>query len=274
VKKPEVPEAEIICVGYELLNGNTLNTNAQWLAAQLTTLGFRVRRCTVVGDDIPDISAAVRESLSRGPKVLILTGGLGPTFDDKTLEGVAQALSVPLAIHRRALKMVAEKYRKAEVSLGKIPLTEARLKMARLPRGAKPLPNPVGTAPGVEIIHDSTRIYCLPGVPAEMTSIFNSSIRGPLQKMGGRLVRLEARLKALNIMESTMAPIIDRVMQKFGVYIKSHPHSSEFEKPWLEIQVILEHPTEARAEKVLRSALRQLIHAVERAGGVVQTSPK
>jgi nicotinamide-nucleotide amidase len=274
VKRPEVPEAEIICVGYELLNGKTLNTNAQWLASQLTDLGFRVRRCTVVGDDTLDISAGVREALARGPKVLILTGGLGPTFDDKTLEGVAQALSLPLTINRRALKMVVEKYRKAELSFGKIPMTDARLKMARLPRGAKPLPNPVGTAPGVEIVHDSTRIYCLPGVPAEMTSIFNTSIRGSLQKMGAKLVRLEAWLKVLNMMESTMAPIIDRVMERYGVYIKSHPRSSEFENPWLEIQVVLEHTSEARGERILRSALRQLVQAVEREGGVVETIPR
>ena len=75
---------EIICVGNELLIGKTLNTNAHWLAKRITSLGLKVRRITVVGDDLEEISSAIKETVNRKPCFIIVTGGLGPTFDDKT----------------------------------------------------------------------------------------------------------------------------------------------------------------------------------------------
>ena len=77
---------EIVCIGTELLIGKTLNTNAQWLAKRVTSLGLSVRRITNIGDDINEMSSALREAVQRDPRFLITTGGLGPTFDDKTLE--------------------------------------------------------------------------------------------------------------------------------------------------------------------------------------------
>ncbi|MCK4474444.1 competence damage-inducible protein A, partial [Candidatus Bathyarchaeota archaeon] len=142
---------EIICVGNELLIGKTLNTNAHWLAKRITSLGSSVKRITVVGDEVNEIAKAVREALQRKPRFIITVGGLGPTFDDKTLEGVAEALKGELEVDEKALEMVKEKYETyfREGRMERAELTPPRVKMARLPKGAKPLPNPVGTAPGV-----------------------------------------------------------------------------------------------------------------------------
>jgi len=101
---------EIICVGNELLIGKTLNTNAQWIAKQATAMGITVKRVTVVADEVNEIANAVREALRRKPQFTITTGGLGPTFDDKTLEGIAEALNRKLAVNDKALKMVKAKY--------------------------------------------------------------------------------------------------------------------------------------------------------------------
>ena len=126
---------EIICVGNELLIGKTLNTNAQWLAKRITTLGLRIPRITIVGDNVEEISEALREAIQRNPRFIITTGGLGPTFDDKTLEGIAKGLERKTAIRDQALKMIEEKYRQyaEEGRMERTELTSHHIKMARLP---------------------------------------------------------------------------------------------------------------------------------------------
>ena len=158
---------EIICVGNELLIGKTLNTNAHWMARRATSLGILVKRITVVGDDVDEIADAIREALQRKPKFIITTGGLGPTFDDKTLEGIAKALNCKVKVNEKALKMVKEKYETyfREGKMERVDLTPPRVKMATLPEGTEPLPNPIGTAPGVMTNIEGTFLIALPGVP-------------------------------------------------------------------------------------------------------------
>ena len=97
------PHVEIISVGNELLIGKIVNTNSYWIAKRVTTLGMKVRRITTVGDDVEEISNAIQEALQRRPRFIITTGGLGPTFDDKTLEGIARGLGRGLRVHEQAL---------------------------------------------------------------------------------------------------------------------------------------------------------------------------
>ena len=221
---------ELICVGNELLIGKTLNTNAHWLAKRITSLGLKLRRITTVADDLDEISSAVKEALARKPRFIITTGGLGPTFDDKTLEGIAKALNVKLKVNEEALKMVEEKYEEyvKEGRIEKAELTPHRIKMATLPKGAKPLPNPVGTAPGVLLEANNTVIIALPGVPSEMKAIFEESVLPILRREAGNMIFYEAGLEVLGIVESEIAPIIDQVMHDNPyVYIKSHPKGGE-----------------------------------------------
>lgn len=221
---------EIICVGNELLIGKTLNTNAQWLAKRVTTLGLSILRITIVGDDVDEISSAVREAIQRNPRFLITTGGLGPTFDDKTLEGLAKALECKLEINEKALTMVKEKYRKyvEEGKMEKAELIPSRVKMAKLPEGAKPLFNSVGTAPGVVMEHEGTTIVTLPGVPSEMKAIFDESVASLLKLVAGDVTFFETSIEATGIIESEVAPLIDQVMHSNPyVYIKSHPKGAE-----------------------------------------------
>ena len=103
---------EIICIGTELLIGKTLNTNAHWLAKRITSLGLNVRRVTTVHDEIDEMSKVIQETLQRKPLFVITCGGLGPTFDDKTLEGVATALGYKTEVNSDALKMIEKKYQR------------------------------------------------------------------------------------------------------------------------------------------------------------------
>lgn len=101
---------ELLSVGNELLLGNTVNTNAAWLAAKVTSLGSMVTRTTTVRDDLEDISKAIKEAIRRKPDFVITTGGIGPTFDDMTIKAVAKALHLRLGLNRTALKMIREHY--------------------------------------------------------------------------------------------------------------------------------------------------------------------
>ncbi len=97
---------EIICVGNELLIGKTVNTNAHWLAKKATTLGLKVHSITTVEDEIEEIATTVKAALRRKNRFIVTVGGLGPTFDDKTLEGIAEALNRKLVTNKEALSMV------------------------------------------------------------------------------------------------------------------------------------------------------------------------
>ncbi len=263
---------EIICVGTELLIGWTINTNAQWLARRVTSLGLGVRRVTNVGDDVDEIFGVVREVIKRRPRFLIITGGLGPTFDDKTLEGLAKALECGLEINNDALKIVEESYRRyvEEGKMEKFDMTPPRIKMAMLPKGAKPLFNPLGTAPGVVIEGDGTTIVALPGVPSEMKAIFEESVASLLKQAAGDLTFFETSMEVTKVMESRVASLIDRVMHDNPyVYIKSHPKGPETVSR-IEFHFSTTAENTGIAKKRVGKALVQLSEMIQRNGGKVR----
>jgi nicotinamide-nucleotide amidase len=216
--------AEIVTIGNELLIGHTLDTNSNWIAKRLTEHGWLLRRITTIPDSLIDISQAVRESLHRKPRLLFTVGGLGPTPDDMTLKGVARALGGGVQLNEPALEMVRQFYER----MGRpAKMIGPRRKMAMLPRGARPLSNPVGTAPGVLLEKGSTTIISLPGVPREMEGIFQGSVIPLLEKNGGR-APVETTLMIDGIVESAFASVLVRVRRLFpGLYFKSHPRGRE-----------------------------------------------
>ncbi|MCS7096075.1 MAG: nicotinamide mononucleotide deamidase-related protein [Nitrososphaerota archaeon] len=260
---------EIICVGNELLIGKILNTNARWLARRATIMGITVKRIIVVGDDLEEVASAIRESLARKPRFIITTGGLGPTFDDKTLEGIAKALGRELILNDKALQMIKTKYR-AYVKSGETEMTPHRTKMAMLPEGSEPLPNPVGTAPGVMLDAGNTIIFALPGVPAEMESIFEGSISAVLKRESGGMTFYETSMYVEDMMESTLAPLIDATMQDNPyIYIKSHPSGSE-DNPRIEIHFSTVAKDSSLAKGRIGKAMIQLSELINKRGGRVK----
>jgi len=263
-------DIEIICVGNELLIGKILNTNAQWLGKQATNLGANVKRITVIQDIVDEIAKVICEAVERKPQFIITTGGLGPTFDDKTLQGIAKALNRKLEINQRALAMVKEKceeYARKRQFSTLIELTPPRVKMATLPEKTKPINNPIGTAPGVCVDLEGTVLFALPGVPSEMEAIFTETIVPMLKQAVGDRIFCEKSMFLDNMMESKLAPLIDKVMSaNKGVYIKSHPMGAE-NKSHIEIHLTVAAKAKEKPMKMLEKAMRQLSILVEENGG-------
>jgi nicotinamide-nucleotide amidase len=239
--------AEILTIGNELIDGLRTDTNATWLAKKLTNLGIRVAQITSVGDIVEDVAAAIRGALARLPDVLIITGGLGPTIDDRTSEGLARATRHNLVLNPAALKIVKMSYARGHARglvLRKW-LTSARKKMAFLPNGATALPNPVGIAPGIQIRQGKTLIICLPGVPAEMRAIFTKYVRDDLVKLNMQ-AKQRVSIEVRGIEESTLAPLFNRLSKKFPrLDVRSYPSVKGIRG---RVKVILVAPTAAEAK--------------------------
>jgi molybdenum cofactor synthesis domain-containing protein len=265
-------DLEIICVGNELLIGKVKDTNAHYIAKQATQLGANVKRVTVIQDTIPEISSAICEAIARKPKFIVTTGGLGPTFDDKTLQGIAKAFNRKLEVNSKALEMVKQKileYSKKRQLSTEIELTPPRVKMATLPQKTEVVNNPVGTAPGVRVDMQETILFALPGVPVEMEAIFNETIVPLIKQAVGSSVFCERSIFADNIMESRLAPLIDKVMSdNGGVYVKSHPMRNE-NKPHVELHLTIVARQEQTPAEKLAKAAKELASLIEADGGSV-----
>ncbi len=162
--------AEIICVGTELLLGNIVNTNATYLSQKLSQLGINVFYQSVVGDNADRLRASLQTALNRSD-IILLTGGLGPTADDITKEIVSESLGIDL-VENEASRRSLERFFSAQNGTP----VQSNYKQCLAPRGAVVMPNTVGTAPGYCIEKDSKRIIMLPGPPKELKNMFENSV--------------------------------------------------------------------------------------------------
>lgn len=238
--------AEIIAIGNELLLGIVQDTNTHWLCNQIAGLGGVVKRATLVPDEPESIGEELLRALDAGRDLVLLTGGLGPTEDDRTLKALAHALRVPLRESHEAVEMVRRRYQELadEGRVEDARLTESRRKMGILPQDATPLLNRVGTAPGVLIRHGETTIVSLPGVPPELRDIFRNSLQPHLARLFGAGVYQERHLVVELNDESRIAPLL-REMQKTWThaYIKSRPRSfQEGQVIWVTLAMRGERP--------------------------------
>lgn len=190
-------QAEIVTIGTELLLGQIVDTNAAYLAQQLAELGLNVYRKTTVGDNELRIGEALRSALLRSD-VVITTGGLGPTVDDKTREGVATATDRKLVLNHGLLEQIEAFFQKRGRDLG-----DNNRRQAYVPRNAIPIMNPVGTAPGFIVKHRDSYVISLPGVPRELRYLTEHSVIPFLQQeLGLHGVILSRILKTAGVGES------------------------------------------------------------------------
>ena len=261
---------EILCIGTEVLSGITLNTNAYSLCGEITNAGGIVKRVTVVCDDLNEISSAVRESLARKPNILITTGGLGATYDDMTLEGLAAALGRKVVLDRRAVEMLKNSYERRKLHYE---LTESRLKMATIPEGSTPIQNPVGNAPAIMQQVDGVSIFCLPGVPSEMQAIFEEYILPQIKKSVGKFVAEELNYNTRGLTEAMIAPVLIKIVKSYPknlIYLKTHPCGYYRKKtPQIKIQLI----SRGENEKEVKSRLTTISNIIEKEivkrGGII-----
>ena len=159
-----------LATGNELVKGERAEGNAAWLASELTGRGLVPRRHLVVGDDPADMTDALAW-LRPQSDVVVVSGGLGPTSDDITVDVMANFLGVAVEVHQpsleRARKLLAER------GIGPLPGLE---RQARIPQGATVYENPAGLAPGFSFDTGKTRVFCFPGVPAEFKALSRSAL--------------------------------------------------------------------------------------------------
>ncbi len=216
---------EIFAIGNELLVGQVQDTNTHWLIRQSTAIGARVRRAVILRDEYDEIADALESALKRRPRLILTTGGLGPTDDDLTMRALSRALNLDLVEDPAALEMVRKRYEYiASIRPNfSAELNEARRKMALLPRGGTPISNPNGAAPGVVLeVNGTTTIVSLPGVPSEMKEIYNGSLQPILARTIGAGGYIERTLVLDRGDESRIAELLQDVQARHhAVYIKS-----------------------------------------------------
>ena len=262
---------EMLAVGKELLIGRTMNSNAHWVGKRLARMGTMLKEITTVDDDLVEIAVAFRTVIERGPDFLIVVGGLGPTPDDMTLKGISNGMGVGLRKNGQALELIREHY--AGRGLHKIELTPARLKMARLPIGARAVFNHMGTAPGVRLVKEKTTVYCLPGVPVEMRGIFRRSVEPEIRNRLGKLHRKYITMKLEGILESALAPLIAEELKRHpGAYIKSHPRGIREGVSRIELDISVVGEDRRRTEREGKEIAERMERAIGKAGGRVDSA--
>lgn len=215
---------EIVTIGNEILLGLVQDTNSNYLCRVVRGMAGRVRHIAVVRDEIDAIADSIRASMGRGAELIFTCGGLGPTDDDLTLAAIAKATSCQLHVDAAAQQFVERRYQElaAQGYVARAEMSEPRLKMARLPEGGYPIENPVGSAPGVVLEVNNTRIVSLPGVPAELKAIVEGSLQSLLAEVFGRGSYREREITVGCGDESVLAPALRRVASLHpDVYIKS-----------------------------------------------------
>ncbi len=161
---------EVITTGDEVLSGSIVDTNFAWIADQLWTRGYDLVRHTTVADD-PDAIGKALIAAAAASDVVIVTGGLGPTTDDITLESAAEAFGLPLELNSRALAEIEGFFQK----IGR-PMSPNNRRQAMLPKGSRSISNRAGTAPGCQLRFQKTDFFFLPGVPKEMKQQFEEGV--------------------------------------------------------------------------------------------------
>lgn len=201
-----IQRAWILSIGTELVLGQSLDTNAPWLAQRLGERGIRTTRHLTVADDLSEIRSAL-EHAAQAAELVIVSGGLGPTVDDLTREALAAAAGVDLALDAASLEQI-----KAFFAARGRTMPEANRSQALVPAGGRALPNSCGTAPGLRVTLHGTPVYALPGVPFEMMRMFEQQVLPDLA-MGGRVLR-SRELHCYGAGESEIGQRIADLMQR------------------------------------------------------------
>lgn len=265
---PPVVNVEIVTIGNEVLLGFVQDTNSNYLCRVVRGMGGRVRRIAIVRDEVKAIAEEISASLARRADVIFTCGGLGPTDDDLTLAGVAEAIGSALELNTPARDFIRRRYQEL-ANTGYVvnaAMTESRLKMAMLPAGARSIENPIGAAPAVATMAYDSRIISLPGVPAELKSIVEGPLQALLNELFGRGSYREREMVVDCGDESVLAPALRQVAAAHPeVYIKSR--ASHFGRDVMfRILVSASATSSEEADEMIAGASKDLTRAFQDAG--------
>ncbi len=199
--------AEVLAIGDELVHGGLLDTNSRHLAEEIERLGAVVHRMTVVGDDPGRLRDAI-DGACRRADVVLATGGLGPTLDDRTRDVVAGILGESLRFDDASWQQILAWFERFQR-----PVPDSNRRQAELPASATPLTNTVGTAPGFSVrLHDAT-LFVMPGVPREMKVMLRDEVLPAIAAMGGLTPTAQRLLRVLGPSEAMLGEAVGDLME-------------------------------------------------------------
>jgi nicotinamide-nucleotide amidase len=240
--------AEIIAIGSELLAPDRADTNSLWLTEKLNSIGIEVKLKTIVGDDDARLEETIRDAVKRS-RVVITTGGLGPTEDDITRKVAARALGRRLLLDENVLEWIRGRF----ASFGRA-MPERNSRQAMIIDGADVLDNPNGTAPGLFLEHEGTSVALLPGPPREMNPMFERLVMPRLTAKAGNLRVVRRLLRVAGMGESAVDELIAPVYMKY-----ENPQTTIlFNQSEIELQLTARAKTESEAETLLDRLSEQL----------------
>ncbi len=203
-------KAEIITIGNELLETGHVDSNSAFIGERLTLLGASVTRATTVPDDPELIRKAIENGIAEAD-VVVVTGGLGPTADDRTRQAIARVLGKKLVLDEAVLATV-----RAHFERRGLPMPESNLSQAMVPEGARALENRAGTAPGLLLEHEKTLVFVLPGVPVEMKAMLENYVGPYLEGRGLKRLTAERLLRTTGVPESVLSQRIGGIAKRLA----------------------------------------------------------
>src|SRR5260370_2757189 len=207
--------AEIIAIGSELLAPDRSDTNSLWLTEQLNRIGIDVKLKTIVGDDAARLEELIKDAVKRS-RIVITTGGLGPTEDDITRKVVARALGKRLSLDEKVLDEIRARFQSFGMNM-----PERNSRQAMVIDGAEVLPNPNGTAPGLYLAHGECAIALLPGPPRENQPMFENHVQSRLEKLAGDIRFARRVLRVAGMRESAVDEKIAPIYSQY-----ENPHTT------------------------------------------------
>ncbi len=238
---------EMIFVGTELLLGNILNTNAQYLSGQCAALGLSVYYQTVVGDNEERLLALIETARKRAD-ILLFSGGLGPTEDDMTKEAAAKAAGLPLVMDEESRAHIEAYFTGRGTSI-----PENNWKQAEIPEGSKALPNANGTAPGIIIEAEDCRMILLPGPPNELIPMFQNQVVPYLKNLSTEVIS-SAMVKVCGMGESAAEEKIKDMIDS-----QTNPTIATYAKPGeVHLRVTARAESEEAAQKLIEPVVAEL----------------
>ena len=205
---------EIIAIGDELMNGQRVDTNSQWLSDRLGQMGVAVRYHAGVGDDLDAGAEVFRTAIERSD-IVVSTGGLGPTMDDLARDCLAAAMGVELELDEASLEHIRELFRRRGREMPK-----SNERQAFIPTGSRAIPNPHGSAPGIaaevpRADRKPSRVFSLPGVPTEMREMWFETVQPAIAELAGaeKVIR-HREIKCFGMGESHLEQQIGNLVER------------------------------------------------------------
>ncbi|MHC4070900.1 MAG: competence/damage-inducible protein A [Planctomycetota bacterium] len=249
-------KASVVSIGNELLAGQTVDTNAAHLSAELLSIGVPIVSSYSVGDEIEKIARALGLA-GADADVVIATGGLGPTDDDLTRQALAKFLGVELELQNELLEKIEKFFAGRNLQMA-----QKNKIQAYIPAGAKALPS-IGTAPGIMAESEGKLFFALPGVPVEMKRMFDESVLPELRQHAGGQAVVVKKVRCFGAGESTIAQRLGTIMQRGRNPLINC--TAEFGVIILHIVATAENKDKAeqmalKDEKLLRNTLGKLVY--------------